>query len=72
MKIKPDDYWVLLKLALMKKKQCLYRDAIEYFEQLAKFEEKEEIYQHLNICHQILGNHQQAQYYQEKITLLNE
>lgn len=67
LQIKPDDYWALLQLALLQEKQCLYREAIAYYHQLEEISEEErEIYQRLSTCYKIIGNHQQAHYYQLK------
>ena len=50
--------------------QCRYQDAIAYYEALEPTEAREEIYQQLNTCYKILGNHHKADYYRQKINLL--
>jgi tetratricopeptide (TPR) repeat protein len=68
LQIKPHDYWATYHLALMKEKQCLYPEAIAYYHQLEPMiEENPDIYRHLSTCYRILGNEEQANYYQTKI-----
>ncbi len=71
--IKPRDYWATYRLAVMKQRQCLYREAIEYYHQLQDIaQEIPEIYQGLITCYGILGHHQQADDLEKELLMLNE